>query len=95
MKSNFGSLFGTNRVSSSTVRHARRTKRRTSVETLESRVLLAADSVVGGFTANPESGLGEIGKELQQFVRQDPTFDRLVPGVLERQGVGADAVDGS
>src|SRR5688572_30437562 len=95
MKYTISSLFGRNRVPSSTLRQAKRPRRKTTFETLEGRVLLAADGVVSGFTANLESGLADVGKELQGFIREDDTFNRLVPGVLERQGVGADGVEGS
>ena len=92
MKSTISSLFGKNQLRTAARQRAMRKK---SFETLESRVLLSADSTIIGLTANLEGGIGEVGKELQQFIRQDPAFDHLVPGVLERQGTGADAVDGS
>jgi hypothetical protein len=59
---------------------------------------MEADSVgtiVSGFVSNLELGLTEISAALWELFTSSSTFGSVVPGILETQGAGADAVETS
>src|SRR5437016_4773418 len=76
-------------------RQPRSPRRRILFEPLEQRLLLSADTVVAGFTPNLEQGMAAVSAELQQLIHNAPVFQSVVPGVLETQGTGPDAVESS
>ena len=62
-------------------------------ESLEPRVLLSADGILGsGFTALLVDGLSSTAEKLQEVINSDSAFDAKVPGLLRPGGSGETAL---
>lgn len=61
---------------------------RIGLETLEPRVLLSADAVLGGITTSLTTGLAAVGTEIGQLLEDDPLFNVYVPGIVEQRTSG-------
>ena len=76
------------------VRQSRAYARRVmKFETLEPRLLLSADSVLGGSPDALLDGLTAVSDEIGSLIADDMQLDSYVPGVLVVRGSGDDAVE--
>jgi len=67
---------------------AKKPQRKAMMEPLEPRLLLSADSIVGGITTSLADGLTEVTTEIDDLIQEDPLFQNLVPGIVETLTVG-------
>ena len=85
-------------IQRSRVDRALKRSRKFGVESLEPRVLLNADAVVVGFQNALATGMTSVSNELYALIHTPnvvDAFDSVVPGILETQGTGSDAVESS